>query len=156
MIYSSLHECITDLEKHGHLIRIKEEVDPNLEMAAVHLHMFAAGGPAILFENVKGSNFKAVSNLFGSIERSKFMFRGTFTKMQELVQLRNDPIVALKKPLKYISTGLAAFSALPRRGSFSNAGFREIQISDLPLIKHWPDDGGAFVTLPQVYTEDID
>lgn len=156
MTYHTLQDCLADLEKHGHLVRIKEEVDPNLEMAAIHLRMFAKSGPAILFEKVKGSKFKAVSNLFGTLERSTFMFRGTFGKMQELVQLRNNPTAALKKPLKYISTGMAAFKALPRQSTFSSAGFKEINISDLPLIKHWPMDGGAFVTLPQVYTEDID
>lgn len=156
MIYQNLQDCLADLEKQGYLVRIKEEVDPELDMAAIHLRVFANGGPAILFEKVKGSKFKTVSNLFGTLERSKFMFRDTLTTMQELVQLRNDPMSALKKPLKYISTGMAAYKALPKKASFSSAGFKEIKISDLPLIKHWPMDGGAFVTLPQVYTEDID
>ena len=156
MIYQNLNDCLADLEKHGYLVRIKEEVDPELDMAAIHLRVFANGGPAILFEKVKGSKFKTVSNLFGTLERSKFMFRDTLSTMQELVQLRNDPMSALKKPLKYISTGMAAYKALPKKASFSSAGFKEIKISDLPLIKHWPMDGGAFVTLPQVYTEDID
>ena len=55
MAYSSLEECLIDLEKHGHLIRVTEEVDPELEMAAIHLRVYEAGGPALLFENVKGS-----------------------------------------------------------------------------------------------------
>lgn len=156
MSYRNLKECIDDLEKNGHLIRIKKEVDPNLEMAAIHLKMFAKEGPAILFEKVKGSKFSAVSNLFGTIERSKFIFRDRFEKMQQMVQLRNNPIAALKQPFKYASTGMAALKALPKKSSFSSAGFTEIKITDLPLIKHWPMDGGAFVTLPQVYTEDID
>ncbi|MES2680075.1 MAG: UbiD family decarboxylase [Bacteroidota bacterium] len=156
MNYRSLHECLIDLEKHGHLVRIKEEVDPNLEMAAIHLRMFRNNGPAILFEKVKGSEYMALSNLFGSVERSKFMFRGQLEKMREMVELRNNPLAALKKPLKYFSTGMAAIKALPKRSSFASAGFKEIAISDLPLIKHWPMDGGAFVTMPQVYSEDID
>ena len=56
------------LKKHGHLIRIQEEVDPNLEMAAIHLRVFENNGPAILFENVKGSKYRAVSNLFGTVQ----------------------------------------------------------------------------------------
>lgn len=156
MSYKNLNECILDLEKNGKLIRIKEEVDPNLEMAAIHLKIFEKGGPAILFENVKGSKYKAVSNLFGTVERSKFMFRDTFEKVQKMVLLRNNPIAALKSPLKFIGTGISAIKALPKKGSFSSAGFKEINISDLPLIKHWPKDGGAFVTLPQVYSEDLD
>ncbi|HRH11513.1 MAG TPA: UbiD family decarboxylase, partial [Bacteroidia bacterium] len=156
MAYKNLKECIDDLEKNGHLIRIKEEVDPELEMAAIHLKVHAAGGKAILFEKVKGSKYQAVSNLFGTVERSKFLFRETFTTMQQLVQLRNDPMKAIKSPFKNLSLGLAALKALPKKASFSSAGFKEIKISDLPLIKHWPMDGGAFVTLPQVYSEDID
>lgn len=156
MAYKNLRECIDDLEKNGHLIRIKEEVDPELEMAAIHLKVHAAGGKAILFEKVKGSRYRAVSNLFGTVERSKFMFRDTFSTMQQLVQLRNDPMKAIRKPFKNISLGLSALKALPKRASFSSAGFKEIKISDLPLIKHWPMDGGAFVTLPQVYSEDIE
>ena len=156
MDYRSLQECVADLEKNGHLVRIKEEIDPNLEMAAVHLRIFAKNGPALLFEKVKGSRYMAVSNLFGTHDRSKFMFRNTFHKMQEMVELRNNPLSALRKPFKYAATGLAAINALPRRSSFSSGGFTEINIADLPLIKHWPMDGGAFVTLPQVYSEDID
>ena len=118
MTYRNLYECLADLEKHGHLVRIAEEVDPHLEMAAIHLKVFAKGGPAILFEKVKGSKYTTVSNLFGTIERSKFMFRYTLETMQELVQLRNNPLAALKKPLKYISTGMAAYKALPKKGIF--------------------------------------
>ncbi|MBL7919798.1 MAG: UbiD family decarboxylase [Bacteroidia bacterium] len=156
MSYKNLNQCINDLEKNGMLVRVKEEVDPNLEMAAIHLKLFEKNGPAVLFEKVKGSNYKAVSNLFGTLERSKFMFRDTFEKVQKMVELRNNPIAALKSPFKFASTGFAAIKALPKKASFSSAGFKEIKISDLPLIKHWPMDGGAFVTLPQVYSEDID
>lgn len=155
MKYHNLEECIIDLERHGHLVRIHEEVDPHLEMAAIHMKVYEAGGPALLFENVKGSRFRAVSNLFGTIERSKFIFRETFESTQDVIALRNDPMKALKNPFKYIGTGLAAKSALPiKKTGALPPGFQEIQISDLPLIKHWKDDGGAFVTLPQVYSED--
>ncbi|MCU6797549.1 UbiD family decarboxylase [Paenibacillus sp. WQ 127069] len=157
MSYSNLEDCIIDLEKNGHLIRIQEEVDPYLEMAAIHMKVYEAGGPALLFENVKGSKFRAVSNLFGTIERSKFIFRDTWEAVQNVMTLRNDPIQALKNPLTHINTGLAAWKALPMKKSESlPTGFQEINISDLPLIQHWPMDGGAFITLPQVYTEDPD
>lgn len=157
MTYRSLEECVIDLEKHGHLIRIHEEVDPHLEMAAIHMKVYEAGGPALLFENVKGSKYRAVSNLFGTLARSKFIFRDTWQSSQDVIALRNDPIKALKQPFKYIGTGLAARKALPlKKPGGVPAGFEEIQISDLPQIKHWQGDGGAFVTLPQVYSEDPD
>ncbi|MDB5191114.1 MAG: UbiD family decarboxylase [Segetibacter sp.] len=157
MNYSSLEECLIDLEKNGHLVRIKEEVDPNLEMAAIHLRVHEAGGPALLFENVKGSKFRAASNIFGSLTRSKFIFRQTFEAVQKIIELKNDPMKAIKNPFKNINTGLAAIKALPLKNpSFKPVLHQQIHVSDLPLIKHWPMDGGAFVTLPQVYTEDID
>jgi 4-hydroxy-3-polyprenylbenzoate decarboxylase len=154
-MYRSLEECIVDLERHGHLVRITEEVDPYLEMAAIHLKVYEAGGPALLFENVKGSRFRAVSNLFGTIERSKFIFRDTWKSVQDVVALRNDPIQALKHPLKQLSTGMSAWKALPKKESGGGpVAAQEISISELPHIHHWPMDGGAFITLPQVYTED--
>jgi 4-hydroxy-3-polyprenylbenzoate decarboxylase len=157
MHYSSLEQCLDDLEKNGHLIRIKEEVDPYLEMAAIHLRVYEAGGPAILFENVKGSKFRAASNIFGTIERSKFIFRKTFSQVQKLIELKGNPIAAIKHPIDNFTTGLAALKALPLKNPISKPIlYEEIKISDLPLIKHWEKDGGAFVTLPQVYTEDID
>jgi 4-hydroxy-3-polyprenylbenzoate decarboxylase len=154
IMYRNLEECIIDLENNGHLVRITEEVDPYLEMAAIHMKVHEAGGPALLFENVKGSRFRAVSNLFGTIERSKFIFRSTWESVQNVMAVRNDPIKALKKPFSHIKSGLAAWNALPVNKSGSQIALQEINISDLPLIQHWPMDGGAFITLPQVYTED--
>jgi 4-hydroxy-3-polyprenylbenzoate decarboxylase len=157
MAYKSLEECLLDLEKNGQLIRIKEEVDPYLEMAAIHLRVHEAGGPAILFEKVKGSKFRAASNIFGTLERSEFIFRNSLKTVQQLIELKDDPVKAIKSPIKNFSAGLAALKALPEKNPFNKPVlFEEIQISDLPLIQHWPMDGGAFVTLPQVYTEDID
>ncbi|MDP2422304.1 UbiD family decarboxylase [Sediminibacterium sp.] len=157
MNYPSLEACLIDLEKNGQLIRIKEEVDPYLEMAAIHLRVYEAKGPALLFENVKGSKFRAASNIFGTLERSKFIFRDTIASVQQLIELKNDPIKAIKSPLQNASAALAALKALPLKNPWSKpVMYEEINISDLPLIQHWPMDGGAFVTLPQVYTEDIE
>ena len=154
-MYNTLEDCINDLEKHGHLVRVREEVDPYLEMAAIHLKVHEAGGPALLFERVKGSKFRAVSNLFGTVERSKFIFRSTWQTVVDILKLSEDPMKALKQPLKYIGSALAAVKALPRQTAQSlQAAAEEIRIEDLPLIQSWPMDGGAFVTLPQVYTED--
>ncbi len=157
MAYDSLAACLDDLEKNGHLVRIKEEVDPWLEMAAIHLRVHEAGGPALLFERVKGSRFRAASNIFGTLNRSRFIFRDTFEKVQQLIALKDDPIKALKHPISNFSTGIAALKALPLKNPFRKPVMaQQINITDLPLIRHWPMDGGAFVTLPQVYSEDAD
>lgn len=157
MGYKSLGECIADLEQNGHLVRIKEEVDPFLEMAAIHLRVFEHQGPALYFENIKGSKFPAVSNLFGTLDRSKFIFRDTLDKIKVMVGLKTDPIKALKNPLKYANVALNAFSALPLKvGKGAPVSFGRTKISELPQIVNWPLDGGPFVTMPQVYTEDAD
>lgn len=156
MAYTSLQDCLNDLEKHNHLVRITEEVDPNLEMAAIQLRVYEQGGPALLFEQVKGTKYKAASNIFGSIERSRFIFRNSFSKVQQLIALKNNPIQAFKKPIQHLHLGLASLNALPKKNPSSKPVMDSlIQIEDLPLIKHWPNDGGAFITLPQVYSEDI-
>lgn len=155
MGYKSLADCVADLEKHGHLIRVKEEVDPYLEMAAIHLRVYEQQGPALLFEKVKGSKFPAVSNLFGTLERSRFMFRDSLPKVEQLVNLRSDPVKALKNPLKLPGIGFTALTALPLKQSFKSV-FRKTTISELPQIVNWSMDGGPFITMPQVYTEDID
>jgi 4-hydroxy-3-polyprenylbenzoate decarboxylase len=153
MGYSSMQQCVTDLERHGHLIRIKEEVDPYVEMAAIHLRVYENNGPALLFERVKGSKYRAVSNLYGSIEGSGFLYRDAIDRVSKLVQLKGDPALLFKNPSWILDAGLGGLHSLPRK---TNAKFDEINISDLPQIQCWPNDGGPFVTLPQVFTEDVD
>ena len=154
MAYKSLQECVSDLDNKGELKIISDEVNPDLEMASIHLAEFAKNGKAILFENVKGSNYKVVSNLFGSVARSKFMFRDSLQIVKDLIEIKTNPIAAFKHPLRTFLTGLNGIYALPKKVRFK--GFSEIKIEDLPQIKCWKEDGGAFITLPQVYTEDID
>ena len=157
MGYATLEACLLDLEKNGQLLRIKEEVDPYLEMASIHLRIHEQGGPAILFENVKGSKFRAASNLFGTLERSKFIFRDTLEAVQQVIALKQDPSKIFKHPLKNLSAAKAALHALPFKSSiFKHNLDASLRIDQLPLIHHWPKDGGAFVTLPQVYTEDVE
>ena len=157
MAYSNLEACLLDLERNGQLLRIKEEVDPHLEMAAIHLRIHEKKGPAILFEKVKGSKYRAASNIFGTLERSEFIFRDTLPQVKKLIEIKIDPAAAIKNPLAALSALPAAINALPIKNPISQpVTYEEIKISDLPLIKHWSMDGGAYVTLPQVYTEDAD
>ncbi len=157
MPYRSLEECLIDLEKHGHLIRIKEEVDPHLEMAAIHLRVHEAGGPALLFEKVKGCKFRAASNIFGSKERSQFIFRDSIAHVKKLIELKSDPMNAMRHPFKNAGALFAGLKSFPKKAGFNRPVMEfETTISALPQIQHWPQDGGAFVTLPAVYTEDID
>jgi 4-hydroxy-3-polyprenylbenzoate decarboxylase len=144
---------VLDLEKHGRLVRIKRVVDPNLEMAEIHRRIYDAKGPAILFENVKGSPFQAVSNIYGTIERTNFIFRNTLKKIKKVIELKADPSNFLKSPFRYLSAPLTAITALPMKSRFGTPStFAETTIDQLPQVKSWPMDGGAFITLPQVLT----
>lgn len=82
MNYRSLKECVLDLEKHGMLVRIKDEVDPDLEMAEIQRRVSRAKGPAIFYEKVKGSSFPAVSNLYGTLERAHFISGKRFRRLK--------------------------------------------------------------------------
>ncbi|HRI32675.1 MAG TPA: UbiD family decarboxylase [Saprospiraceae bacterium] len=151
MSYKNLKSCIDDLESKGMLLRISQEVDPNLEMAEIHRRIYQKKGPAILFERVKNSPFKACSNLFGTNERCEYIFRDALKKMEHLIQLKIDPTQFFKSPIKSLRSVPYILKALPRTSFLRNPVIsNECQISQLPQIISWPKDGGAFITLPQV------
>jgi 4-hydroxy-3-polyprenylbenzoate decarboxylase len=156
MTYRSLRECTDDLAAAGHLRRIDAEVDANLEVAAIQRRIFAAGGPALLFTNVKGCRFPLVSNLFGTIDRARFIFRDALESVRRLVELKVDPSQAMRQPLRYAAAMRTAIGMLPKRVRGGPVLDHKTTIDQLPRVKSWPDDGGAFITLPQVYTEDAE
>lgn len=158
MGYRSTKECVDDLEQNGHLIRIKEEIDPNLEIAEIQRRIYHKKGPAVLFENVKGSPFPCVTNLFGTPERTKFIFRDTYSNICKLLAAKGDPASIMKNPGTLVKAALTGWKGLPKKVSNSSAAVMECetQIDQLPAIKSWPDDGGPFITLPQVYSEHPD
>ena len=152
MAYQTMRDCLKDLDKTGQLIIIEDPVDPNLVIAEIHRRVFEAGGPALLFASVKGSPFPAVSNIYGTFERTEFMFRDTLPKVKEIVRMKADPSKVLKSPFSSMHSGLTAITALPKKVRSPLRGFKETSVSALPQIISWPDDGGAFVTMPQVLT----
>jgi 4-hydroxy-3-polyprenylbenzoate decarboxylase len=156
MGYRTLRECVNDLERHGHLKRIDAEIDPHLEVAEIHRRVYQAKGPALYFARVKGCAFPMVSNLFGTIVRTRFLFRDTIDSVKKLVALKVDPSAFWKKPWRYLGLPATLWCGLPkfvRRGEILRY---ETTVSQLPRLVCWPNDGGAFVTLPQVYSEDAD
>ncbi len=156
MGYRSLRACVDDLDRHGHLVRIDAELDPSLEIAEIQRRVYAAGGPALYFSRVRGSAFPMLGNLFGTLERARFLFRDALVGVQRLIELKVDPGQALLHPLRYLSVPRTALCMLPKRTRSAAVLACQTQLSALPQLKSWPDDGGAFVTLPQVYTEDPD
>jgi 4-hydroxy-3-polyprenylbenzoate decarboxylase len=152
MTYPSLRSCIDDLHTNGDLAIINDPVDPFLEMAAIQRMVYAAGGPAVLFTQVKGSPFQAVSNVFGTIERTHFIFRNTLDPVRKIIGLKSDPALLLRKPGQYAPAIFTALKALPRQVRRARVTYGRTSLGQLPQIVSWPKDGGAFITLPQVFT----
>jgi 4-hydroxy-3-polyprenylbenzoate decarboxylase len=156
MGYRNLRECLADLERTEQLTRIEAEIDPNLEAAEVHRRVCAAGGPALLFTQVKGTPFPMASNLFGTAERARFVFRDTLASIRRLVELKSDPRRLFKRPWHYRGLPRVFWRMRPRFVRNGPILTQTCSISQLPQLKCWPLDGGPFVTLPQVYTENPD
>jgi 4-hydroxy-3-polyprenylbenzoate decarboxylase len=150
LAYHSLREAIGDLPG-DQLLHIDTAIDPNLEIGEIHRRVFEAGGPALLFQNIKGSPFPALSNLYGTKERTAYLFRHQLDQVQRLIQLKADPSDLLRHPGRYIKTPFTALHGLPLKANFSKPILHGLTTLDkLPQIVSWPKDGGAFITLPQV------
>ena len=156
MGYRSLQECVADLARTGQVVRIEEEIDPYLEAAEIQRRVFQTGGPAVFFARVKGCDFPMVSNLFGTLARTRFLFRDTLDAVRHLVELKIDPSCFWRRPWRYHDVPRALWHLWPKRVYTGPVLAHEIPISSLPHLQSWPGDGGAFITLPQVYTEDPD
>lgn len=155
MGYTSLRQCINDLERRGELVRVEQPIDAHLEAAAIHRRVFAAGGPALLFTNVRNCKFPMVSNLFGTIERARLIFRDGLPAVSQLVGVKANPQLAMKRPWRYWKLPLHALTMLPKYTRSGPILENQTSLSQLPQLQSWPQDGGAFVTLPIVYSEDI-
>lgn len=153
MAFHSTRESVEALERAGELVRIESEVDPHLEAAEIQRRVYLAGGPALLFQRVKGSRFPMASNLFGTLKRAEILFADALEPVRRIVELKVDPSQAWRHPLRYLGVPFTALRTLPRRVSGGPVLAQTCRISELPQLKSWPDDGGAFITLPQVYTE---
>ena len=156
MGYRNLQECVADLERSKQLIRIDADVAPHLEVAEIQRRVYQAAGPALLFTRAKGCRFPLLANLFGTIDRTRFLFRDTLDAVRRLVELKIDPMAFARNPWRYRGAPFTALHTLPKYVSRGPVLANETTIDQLPQIVNWPDDGGAFITLPQVYSEDAD
>jgi 4-hydroxy-3-polyprenylbenzoate decarboxylase len=153
MGYRNLRECVEDLAAYGDLVRVDREVDPCLEAGAIQRRVYQAGGPALLFTRVTGCDFPLLANLFGTLERARYLFRDTLDDIGRLVEFKTNPAAFLRKPFSLLGAVPSALHLLPRMVSNGPILGRTTAIDRLPQLKSWPGDGGAFVTLPQVYSE---
>ena len=154
MSYRNLSECIRDLEAAGQLLRLDAPIDARLEAAALQRRLFRVAGPAVLLTNVRGCRFPMLANLFGTIARVRFLFRDSLESVKRLVTLQIDPADAMRRPRLYLTSPWYALAARPKRVGSGPVLAHETTLDQLPQLVSWPDDGGAYITLPQVYSED--
>lgn len=155
MGYKNLQECVSDLQRRGMLVQVDLPLDPHLEIGALQRRVYQAGGPALLFTNALGCRFSLLGNLFGTLERTRFIFRDTLDDIRRLVDIKINPFSLLKNPLDIVRAPAAAYHLLPSVTAKAPVLECSTTLSALPQIISWPRDGGAFLTLPQVYSESL-
>ena len=107
MNHRSTREAVEDLRKHGRLIEVNEPISPHLEMAEIQRRVYERGGPAILFSNPTGCRFPMVSNLFGSLDQARFLFRRTIDRVRRAIELKIDPnAFVVMSPVKDVRGGI--------------------------------------------------
>ena len=153
MGYRNLQQCVADLTATGKMIVIDREIDPFLEAGAIQRRVYEARGPAILFTRVKGCRFPMLANLFGTLDRARFIFRDTLDTIEALVKLKVNPADFLKRPASLVKAVPGAWHLLPRQVGSGPILANRTTIDQLPQLVSWPGDGGPFITLPQVYSE---
>jgi 4-hydroxy-3-polyprenylbenzoate decarboxylase len=156
MGFRSLQACVDALVAERRAVVVEHPVDPHLEIAEIQRRLFRAGGPAVLFTRPRGTHFPVLVNLYGTKVRIERIFADTLDRVRRLVELKIDPTVALRNPLRYWRSPLDGLTTLPKRVRTGAVLAGNIPLSRLPHVTGWPGDGGPFVTLPCVYTEDPD
>ena len=156
MGYASLAECVADLRASGQLFVFDEEVAAELEVSAIQRRLFRCGGPAILFTRVRGCAFPMLGNMYGTEERARYVLRHGYRAVEQVIGLKARPKSFFVEPHRKLGTALQLPNLLPRRVSPTVAPVlrHRASLSQLPRHISWPGDGGPFITLPQVYSED--
>lgn len=165
-MFTSLRAFIETLDGAGELVRIQRECDPRLEIAeiAARTMKLPGGGPALLFENPRGSRFPLAINVFGSRRRMAMALgvREIEEHARALAELLDGAAApgSLWDKLKMLPKLGRVAGALPKSTSGAapcqeivDVGDR-VDLTQLPILTCWPDDGGPFITLPIVITHD--
>jgi 4-hydroxy-3-polyprenylbenzoate decarboxylase len=153
MGFKNTRQCLRALEAKKDLVRITREVDPYIEAGAIQRRVFQNRGPALLFTNVKGTCFPMAANMFGTMDRARFIFQDTLETLDRLFKLKIDPLLFFKAPWKYLDVLPMLARVMPRIVRNGPVLEGETKIDRLPALVSWQRDGGAYVTLPQVYSE---
>jgi len=157
-MHLNLRSYLSLLRRENLIVEIETEIDPYLELSEIHRRVIERGGPALLFKRVKGSRYPAVTNLFGTARRIELAFG---TKPQKIVRDAVHLAEAMLPPRprelwQHRSLALEALklgTRRTRRAPVTEVVDRPARLDELPILTTWQEDGGAFVTLPLVYTE---
>jgi 4-hydroxy-3-polyprenylbenzoate decarboxylase len=161
MPFDSLRSYVDALRRSGELHVVSAQTDPYLEIAEITDRVVKAGGPALLFENVKGSKFPVLTNQFGSQRRMAMAFDAerldeVAARLRALLDL-SPPDASLASKLGALKRFAPLANAIPkivRDGSVQEVVIRDPDLRKLPVLTTWPMDGGPFITLPLVITSD--
>lgn len=159
MAYRDLPEFIKRLEEAGELVRIKTEVDPVLEITEITDRISKAYGPALLFENVKDSNFPVLVNAFGSFKRMAWALGvaeldDVARDIERFLEIPGGSIFEKIKKLPLLLEAARFFPKKVKRAPCQEVVNFDVNLHELPVLKCWPEDGGKFLTLPLVFTKD--
>jgi len=156
--FHDLTSYVDFLDKIGDLKRVKTEVDPILEISEISCKTIESNGPALLFENVKGSSFPVATNLFGSEERLRLSLGCSPKELGEEILSFAEKAIPPK-----INTLFTSFPFIKRLTNFRSKEYvlnppcqqihDELNLEGLPIIKCWPEDGGRFITMGLTITE---
>jgi UbiD family decarboxylase len=158
VIYSDLRSFIDQLRRDRDLVEVTTPVDANLEAAEIHRRVIAAGGPALLFTNVRGADFPLVTNLFGTARRAELAF-GTrplafIKRLVDLAETIMPPTPAKLWEARDVAFELMKVGARPvATGPVREVVTSDVRLDRLPVLTCWPEDGGPFVTFPLVFTK---
>ena len=160
MAFDDLRDWIDHLRREGELVEVTAEVDPHLEIAEITDRVTKAGGPALLFTNVRGSRMPLLINQFGT-ERRMCMALGV-ERLDDLGAKVSD-VLEMTPPEGFVgkirALGKLKSIADSRPKVVGSGPCQEVvldppSLDPLPIMTCWPDDGGPFITLPSVITRD--
>jgi UbiD family decarboxylase len=157
--FPDLRAFLEQLRRDRDLAVIEAAVDPRLEAAEIHRRVIAAGGPALLFARPTGSDFPLVTNLFGTSRRAEMAFGARplrlVSRLAELVRTALPPTPGKLWGARDVAREALRIGVRRRRsGPVTEVVTADVDLGRLPVLTCWPEDGGPFVTLPLVYTED--
>jgi 4-hydroxybenzoate decarboxylase subunit C len=157
-MHPSLRTFLDLLIRENEIVEIRTEVNPYLEVAEIHRRVISEGGPALLFSRVKGSRYSVVTNLFGTNRRIDLAFGPRPEAfVRDLVHIAESVLPPKPAELwKHRAVGLELLrlgTRNTRRAPVTQVVDRPARLDQLPVLTTWQEDGGPFLTLPLVYTE---